>query len=271
MEAASISEVGIIGEFVSDCGEWTIDVNHDGAPDVVTAGWMTEWAVVVRESEEAWVRCGRSTSSRTAIDTEGGVMADINGDGKPDLVFAHYNHSGMIWVDFSGAGAEGASRRRQGAGWPRHRRGGHRWRWQGGHSDANGWFKQIDANNDKWEWHGDWKMEDAGFPDHRLRREQRRQDGRDLRPGPQLWPLLAGAVGRRRRTAIGCGTSIDESFSQVHALKLVDIDGDGEPELLAGKRYRGHNGNDPGSYDPLVIYYYKIDRKTGTFSRYPIT
>ena len=43
------------------------------------------------------------------------------------------------------------------------------------------------------------------------------------------------------------------------------------PELLTGKRYRGHNDHDPGSYDPLVVYYYKIDRKTGTFSRYPIS
>ncbi len=65
--------------------------------------------------------------------------------------------------------------------------------------------------------------------------------------------------------------TIDESFSQVHVLKLVDLDGDGEPELLAGKRYRGHNGNDPGSYDPLVVYYYKIDRKSGHFERYPIS
>ena len=34
-------EAGTLGEFVADCGEWTIDVNHDGAPDVVTAGWQT--------------------------------------------------------------------------------------------------------------------------------------------------------------------------------------------------------------------------------------
>src|SRR5208282_6020129 len=25
-------EAGILNEFVSDCGEWTVDVNHDGAP-----------------------------------------------------------------------------------------------------------------------------------------------------------------------------------------------------------------------------------------------
>ena len=34
--------VEIVGEFVSDCGEWAVDVNHDGAPDVVTVGWMTD-------------------------------------------------------------------------------------------------------------------------------------------------------------------------------------------------------------------------------------
>ena len=64
---------------------------------------------------------------------------------------------------------------------------------------------------------------------------------------------------------------IDESFSQVHALALADIDGDGEPELLAGKRYRAQDGGDPGAYDPLVVYYYKIDRKNGQFTRYPLS
>ncbi len=52
---------------------------------------------------------------------------------------------------------------------------------------------------------------------------------------------------------------------------MADIDGDGELELLAGKRYRGHSGNDPGSYDPLAVYYYKIDRKIGGFLRYPVS
>src|SRR5438270_13547528 len=33
--------VGIHDEFVSDCGEWTVDVNHDGAADVVTEGGIT--------------------------------------------------------------------------------------------------------------------------------------------------------------------------------------------------------------------------------------
>jgi hypothetical protein len=55
--------------------------------------------------------------------------------------------------------------------------------------------------------------------------------------------------------------TIDESFSQSHALLLADIDGDGALELITGKRYRGHSGADPGSYDPVVVYAYKLPTK----------
>jgi hypothetical protein len=34
--------VDTVGEFVMDCGEWAVDVNHDGYPDLVTVGWYTD-------------------------------------------------------------------------------------------------------------------------------------------------------------------------------------------------------------------------------------
>ena len=40
-------------------------------------------------------------------------------------------------------------------------------------------------------------------------------------------------------------------------MQWIDLDGDGEAELITGKRYRAHNGNDPGANDPVGIYYYK--------------
>lgn len=60
---------------------------------------------------------------------------------------------------------------------------------------------------------------------------------------------------------------IDTSWSQCHAPLMSDIDGDGIDDLVAGKRYMGHEGKDPGEYDPLVIYWYKFDNERGTWKR----
>lgn len=61
---------------------------------------------------------------------------------------------------------------------------------------------------------------------------------------------------------------IDPERSQYHDMQLVDIDNDGQLELITGKRYRAHQENDPGSLDPLGIYYFKIDG--GKFERHNI-
>ncbi|MGH9600556.1 MAG: FG-GAP repeat domain-containing protein [Terracidiphilus sp.] len=256
-------------EFVSDCGEWTIDVNHDGLPDVVTAGWIRNgiwWYQNPGKLGAVWKKHFITDS----YDTEGGWEADINGDGKPDLVFAHYNHSGVIWIDFAGPTPKV------------HHVGG---RAEDGHGigvadingdgkadilTPNGWFQQIDANKDQWIWHPDWRLGDAGFP---IIGYDVNDDGKtDIIYGQGhsyglFWLEQSGTPAHR----VWIKHVIDESYSQIHALKLVDLDGDGQPELLAGKRYRGHSGNDPGSYDPLAIYYYKINRKTATFTRYAIS
>ena len=262
-------EAGIADEFVSDSGEWTIDVNHDGLPDVVTVGWMTNgifWWENPGKLGAVWKKHFITDS----YNTEGGWIADINGDGKPDLIFGHYNPSSILWIDFSGPEPKV------------HHVGG---REQDGHGvgvadidgdgkmdilTPHGWFRQIDADKDQWEWHGDWELGDAGFP---IIGYDVNDDGKtDIIYGEGhsyglFWLEQQGDPANRHWVK----HVIDESYSQAHALKLVDLDGDGQPELVTGKRYRGHSGHDPGSYDPLVVYYYKIDRKTATFTRYPIS
>lgn len=253
-------------EFVSECGEWAIDVNHDGAPDIVTVGWQTDglwWYENPKKPDVLWER---HLITHT-IQTEGGWMADLNGDGQPELALAHYGRSGVIWVDFAGSEPKV------------HNAGGHD---EDGHgigiadidSDGkndlltpNGWFRNIDAKTDKWEWHSDWKLGESGFP---IVGYDVNNDGKtDIIYGRGhsyglYWMEQKGKGAWIKHT-------IDESFSQVHVLKLVDLDGDGKPELIAGKRYRGHNGRDPGSYDPLSIYYYRIDTEAGKFMRAPVS
>lgn len=51
---------------------------------------------------------------------------------------------------------------------------------------------------------------------------------------------------------------IDDTWSQAHCLLLADIDNDGTPELITGKRFMAHNGSDPDEFGPLGIYYYKF-------------
>ena len=55
--------------------------------------------------------------------------------------------------------------------------------------------------------------------------------------------------------------TIDKSWSQVHAITFADIDGCGEPEIIAGKRFMAHNGGDRGEFEPPGIYWYKVKRK----------
>jgi hypothetical protein len=49
---------------------------------------------------------------------------------------------------------------------------------------------------------------------------------------------------------------IDDTYSQAHALTLVDLNGDGQKDLLTGKRYMAHD-HDPGAREPLGIYWYE--------------
>ena len=52
---------------------------------------------------------------------------------------------------------------------------------------------------------------------------------------------------------------ISKLFSQSHCLAFEDMNGDGHPDLITGKRYLAHqDGGDPGSYEPAVLYWFEF-------------
>ena len=53
------------------------------------------------------------------------------------------------------------------------------------------------------------------------------------------------------------------AFSQLHALALADVDGDGIQDIITGKRFWAHGEHDPGSLDPAVLYWFKTVRGDG--------
>ena len=50
---------------------------------------------------------------------------------------------------------------------------------------------------------------------------------------------------------------IDDTWSQSHAMTMVDLNGDGKPDFLTGKRYMAHD-HDPGAREPLGLYWYEF-------------
>jgi hypothetical protein len=53
---------------------------------------------------------------------------------------------------------------------------------------------------------------------------------------------------------------IDHSWSHAHASVLADVNGDGHPDLVSGKRFQARNAPAPGDNDPLGIYWYEFTR-----------
>jgi len=52
--------------------------------------------------------------------------------------------------------------------------------------------------------------------------------------------------------------TIDSSFSESHSLVLEDINLDGLPDLITGKRFFAHQGKGPGGMEPAVLYWFEL-------------
>ena len=66
---------------------------------------------------------------------------------------------------------------------------------------------------------------------------------------------------------------IYQSWSHAHGFVLADINGDGRPDLISGKRFLARNVPAPGDDEALAIYWYQFapgKDNTVTWTRHPI-
>ena len=253
------------GEYFDDFSTIAMDINGNGLPDFVTGGWWGEnlrWRENPSNPEKEWkehVICETGNVETTRA-------WDIDGDGELEII-PNTPCSNDVKIlklikdqDGKGTGefkvhviqlAEGQT---QGHGLGCGDITGN------GRLDiilCNGWLEAPeDIYNDKWKWHAEFDLGSASIPI--LVVDVNNNGLNDLIVGQSHaygldWWEQTIVDGKRNWIK----HPIDPFNSQYHDMKWIDIDGDGESELLTGKRYRAHCGNDPGSTDDVGIYYFK--------------
>jgi hypothetical protein len=248
-----------VKDYYDDFGEYPMDVNGDGYADVVAGGWhgqtmswrenpkgkTTEWTVheiaKVGNIERPcfWDVDGDGHVEAVPNRPKGALevfqlVRDANGKGtgvfKKHVISEEFQGHGLGFGDVNGDGRNDFIL-------------------------AKGWFEApAKPFESTWTWHPAFDLGHASVP---MLVHDVNGDGKN--------DIIVGmahdyGIAWWEQGVDGTWTKhdIDTKNSQYHDMALADLDNDGKPELVTGKRYYAHSGKDPGAEDPLGLYYYTM-------------
>jgi len=202
------------------------DINGDGKPDIVcnSGGFVGYAAQESSDPTQPWKFHAISPAGKWAKFTHGLGVGDVTGDGRVDIIEA-----GGVWEQPASLAGEPV--------WKKHPA-----------AFGNGaQFYAYDVNAD-------------GLPD---------VIGSLAAHGYGLawWEQVreGGAITFRRHLIMGDKPEHNRYgvvFSQLHAIDLADMDGDGLKDIVVGKRFWAHGPQgDPEPNAPAVVYWFQLVRK----------
>jgi len=256
-------------DYYDDFCDYPMDVNGDGYMDIVTGGWfnqMLQWRENPKGKPIPWkthdvLRVGNVETIR---------CWDVDGDGHVEIIPNAGGHVSIFKLirDANGKGT-GKFERHVAKG----SKVGHGLGFGDINGDGrgdfviyNGWLEAPkNPMKGKWTFHEEFILGATSIPVlvYDVNGDGRADliEGQGHGYGLNWWEQKVDTAGQRKWIK----HEIDPDRSQYHDMQLMDIDKDGQLELITGKRYRAHNGHDPGSNDPIGVYYFEINN--GKFER----
>ncbi len=271
--------------YVESNGDFLFDVDGDSRLDVIAGSFLPTQVHWYQNPGDEALRLGKLWPQYVLVDTgdtcnEGQLLQDIDGDGRPEWIVNSWkkgvpmrvwrlidcpkqdsgaivkmeptvlgetgNGHGIAVGDISGDGRNDVL-------------------------VGEGWYEQpaSDPWTTAWTFHRDWELH-SSLPmivtdlDGDGKNDLIYGNGHDY--GLYWWKNKGQVDGKLRWEE----TLIDRSYSQPHVLVMADLDNNGTPELITGKRYFAHNGKDPGGTEPPCLYYYTWDKAALQFTRHTI-
>ena len=249
-----------------DFANIAIDVDGDGLLDVVSCCWMAQHSAWYRNTGKAGGLWPEKIIEKNG-NFETGETWDLLGTGRRDVILPAVQRT--VWYEL-GTGADGKR------GFITHVVSNKLMDFGGGVGDVNGdgrpdiirpnaWFEApADLRHGKWIEHPLSLGGKDGKAEHTPQIWVYDVNGDGL---PDIITSSAHRYGIYWYEQVRDGDKIswkqhviDDTWSQAHSITLADLDGDGVPELITGKRFLAHNGGDPGAFEPLGLYYYKLKK-----------
>jgi hypothetical protein len=239
--------------YIDNFGDLPLDVNGDGHIDIIGCSWFSRrvfWSENPGRGRGEW----KEHMIQEGYNVEFAFLVDLDNDGK----------ARELLPQFAGKDAPTAWFEVKGGAFVKHVVSPKTYGHGIGAGDINkdgrndlitpkGWFEAPpDPRTGEWKWHPDFDLDATGF----IYVLDVNGDGRN-----DIVTSLAHNYGMLwyEQTADGKWTKriIDDSWSQPHAVTMVDLNKDGKMDFVTGKRFMAHNGKDPGEREPLGVYWYE--------------